>query len=237
MSEFNYDRGYGMQYSKTSAVAQSTLMKNVYLWMTGALTITGLVAYYVAHDYDILSLIFSSKAVFWTLIIAEFGLVIGLNAAINKINALTATIMFLLYSVINGAMLSTVFVAYSQSAISTAFLTTAGTFGAMALYGTVTKRDLSKLGSLLFMALIGLIIAGIVNIFLGNTMLDLAISALGVLIFVGITAYDAQRIKAMLYGAEDNDTTQKFAVLGALALYLDFINLFLHILRLFARRD
>lgn len=237
MNEFNYDREYGMQYSKTSAVAQSTLMKNVYLWMTGALTITGLVAYYVAHDYDILSLIFSSKAVFWTLIIAEFGLVIGLNAAINKINALTATIMFLLYSVINGAMLSTVFVVYSQSAISTAFLTTAGTFGAMALYGSVTKRDLSKLGSLCFMALIGLIIAGIVNIFLGNTMVDLAISALGVLIFVGITAYDAQKIKAMLYGAEVNDTTQKIAVLGALSLYLDFINLFLHILRLFARRD
>lgn len=237
MNEFNYDREYGMQYSKTSAVAQSTLMKNVYLWMTGALTITGLVAYYVAHDYDILSLIFSSKAVFWTLIIAEFGLVIGLNAAINKINALTATIMFLLYSVINGAMLSTVFVVYSQSAISTAFLTTAGTFGAMALYGSVTKRDLSKLGSLCIMALIGLIIAGIVNIFLGNTMVDLAISALGVLIFVGITAYDAQKIKAMLYGAEVNDTTQKIAVLGALSLYLDFINLFLHILRLFARRD
>lgn len=237
MNEFNYDREYGMQYSKTSAVAQSTLMKNVYLWMTGALTITGLVAYYVAHDYDILSLIFSSKAVFWTLIIAEFGLVIGLNAAINKINALTATIMFLLYSVINGAMLSTVFVVYSQSAISTAFLTTAGTFGAMALYGSVTKRDLSKLGSLCIMALIGLIIAGIVNIFLGNTMVDLAISAFGVLIFVGITAYDAQKIKAMLYGAEVNDTTQKIAVLGALSLYLDFINLFLHILRLFARRD
>lgn len=237
MNEFNYDREYGMQYSKTSAVAQSTLMKNVYLWMTGALTITGLVAYYVAHDYDILSLIFSSKAVFWTLIIAEFGLVIGLNAAINKINALTATIMFLLYSVINGAMLSTVFVVYSQSAISTAFLTTAGTFGAMALYGSVTKRDLSKLGSLCIMALIGLIIAGIVNIFLGNSMVDLAISALGVLIFVGITAYDAQKIKAMLYGAEVNDTTQKIAVLGALSLYLDFINLFLHILRLFARRD
>lgn len=237
MNEFNYDREYGMQYSKTSAVAQSTLMKNVYLWMTGALTITGLVAYYVAHDYDILSLIFSSKAVFWTLIIAEFGLVIGLNAAINKINALTATIMFLLYSVINGAMLSTVFVVYSQSAISTAFLTTAGTFGTMALYGSVTKRDLSKLGSLCIMALIGLIIAGIVNIFLGNTMVDLAISALGVLIFVGITAYDAQKIKAMLYGAEVNDTTQKIAVLGALSLYLDFINLFLHILRLFARRD
>lgn len=238
MNESNYNRDYNqMQYGTTSVSAETTLMKNVYLWMTGALTVTGLVAYYVSHDFDLLSLIFSSKAVFWTLIIAEFGLVIGLSAAINKISALTATVMFLLYSVINGAMLSTIFVAYSLSAISTAFLTTAGTFGAMALYGTVTKRDLSKMGSLCFMGLIGIIIASIVNIFLGNSMVDLVISCLGVLIFVGLTAWDAQKIKAMLYGAEVNDTTQKIAVLGALSLYLDFINLFLYIMRLFGRRD
>lgn len=237
MNEFNYDREYGMQYSQSTAVAQNTLIKNVYLWMTGALTITGLVAYYVSNDYDILSLIFSSKLVFWGLFICEFGLVVALNAAINKISALTATIMFLLYSVINGATLSSIFLLYSMSSIATTFFVTAGTFGAMALYGSITKSDLTKIGNICFMGLIGIIIASIVNIFIGNSMMDLIISVIGIIIFVGLTAYDSQKIKAMLYGAEENETTHKIAVLGALSLYLDFVNLFLYLLRLFGRRD
>lgn len=237
MNEFNYDREYGMQYSQSTAVAQNTLIKNVYLWMTGALTITGLVAYYVSNDYDILSLIFSSKLVFWGLFICEFGLVVALNAAINKISALTATIMFLLYSVINGATLSSIFLLYSMSSIATTFFVTAGTFGVMALYGSITKSDLTKIGNICFMGLIGIIIASIVNIFIGNSMMDLIISVIGIIIFVGLTAYDSQKIKAMLYGAEENETTHKIAVLGALSLYLDFVNLFLYLLRLFGRRD
>lgn len=237
MNEFNYDREYGMQYSQSTAVAQNTLIKNVYLWMTGALTITGLVAYYVSNDYDILSLIFSSKLVFWGLFICEFGLVVALNAAINKISALTATIMFLLYSVINGATLSSIFLLYSMSSIATTFFVTAGTFGAMALYGSITKSDLTKIGNICFMGVIGIIIASIVNIFIGNSMMDLIISVIGIIIFVGLTAYDSQKIKAMLYGAEENETTHKIAVLGALSLYLDFVNLFLYLLRLFGRRD
>jgi hypothetical protein len=174
--------------------------------------------------------------IFYGLLIAEFVLVIALTAAINKISALTATLMFLLYSVINGVTLSAIFVIYTTSSIATAFFVTAGTFGAMAIYGSVTKTDLTKVGNICIMGLIGIIIAALVNIFLKNEMMEMIISIVAVLVFVGLTAYDTQKIKQMLWNAEVNDTTQKLAVLGALTLYLDFINLFLQILRLFGNR-
>lgn len=214
----------------------NAMLRKVYLWMCAALVITGLVAYYVSNSYMILSYIYSSKWVLWTIIFGEFGLVIGLSAAINRISATAATLMFILYALLNGLLMSSIFMVYSISSIGTTFFVTAGTFGAMAIYGSVTKKDLTKLGSLLLMALIGLIIATLVNLFLKNGVMDMVISGIGVLVFVGLTAYDAQKIKGLLYGAVEEESTNKLAVLGALSLYLDFINLFLYLLRFLGRR-
>ena len=240
MSEFNYNRDYNTatyhEGSVTTALTENSVFRNVYLWMCGALTITGLVAYYVASNPSVMYSLFSNQMVFYGLIIAEFVLVVALTAAINKISALTATLMFLVYSVINGLTLSAIFVIYTMGSIATTFFVTAGTFGIMAIYGSVTKTDLTKIGNICFMGLIGIIIAALVNIFLKNSMMDMIISIVGVLVFVGLTAYDTQKIKQMLWNAEVNDTTQKLAVLGALTLYLDFINLFLHLLRLLGNR-
>ena len=174
----------------------------------------------------------------WGLIIAEFGLVMAISWGINKLSLTTATLLFVLYSVINGATLSLIFVAYSIGTISTVFFITAGTFAVMAFIGYVTKTDLTKLGKILFMALIGLVIATIVNIFVKSSGLDLILSYVGVLVFVGLTAYDTQKIKQMLWQAGNlSEGAQKIALLGALSLYLDFINLFLYLLRIFGRRD
>lgn len=241
MSEFNYNRDYNTaayhDSGVSTAVAENSVFRNVYLWMCGALTITGLVAYYVASNPSVMYSIFSrTPMIFYGLLIAEFVLVIALTAAINKISALTATLMFLLYSVINGVTLSAIFVIYTMGSIATAFFVTAGTFGVMAIYGSVTKTDLTKVGNICIMGLIGIIIAALVNIFLKNERMEMIISIVAVLVFVGLTAYDTQKIKQMLWNAEVNDTTQKLAVLGALTLYLDFINLFLQILRLFGNR-
>lgn len=214
----------------------NAMLRKVYLWMCAALVITGLVAFYVANSPMILRTIFSSQWIFWALIIGEFALVIGLSAAINKLSATVATLMFILYSLLNGVLLSSIFFVYKMGSIATTFFVTAGTFGAMAIYGSVTKKDLTKLGSLLYMALFGLILAGLVNLFLKNTILDFVISGIGVLMFVGITAYDAQKIKNLLYGSLEDESTNKLAVLGALSLYLDFINLFLYLLRFLGRR-
>lgn len=212
------------------------LIRKVYVWMTMALAITAITAYGVATSPALLELIFSSKLTFFGLIIAELALVFWLSARIYKLSLTTATLMFILYSVINGATLASIFVFYSMSIIAQTFLVTAGTFGAMAVYGYFTKKDLTSWGRLLFMALIGLIIAGIVNLFLHNSVMDFIISGLGVLVFVGLTAYDSQKIKQMLAVQTDmGETAQKVALMGALSLYLDFINLFLYLLRLFAR--
>ena len=173
------------------------------------------------------------------MIIAELALVIGLSTAINKLSLTTATLLFILYSVINGATLSSIFIVYDISTIGNVFFITAGTFGAMALYGYTTKKDLSGLGKLLFMGLIGIIIATLVNVFLVKSAgFDLLLSYAGVLIFVGLTAYDSQKIKEMCSSIEYADASaQKLSLLGALTLYLDFINLFLYLLRIFGRRD
>ncbi len=232
----NYDAAsYGV--TSTSATVFTVIMRKVYLWMTLALALSGLTAYYVSGNYSLMETIIMNRAVFWILIIAEFGLVIGLSAAINKLSFPVAAIMFAAYSIINGMLLSVIFVAYTTSSIATTFFVTAGTFAAMAVVGTVTKTDLTKLGSILLMALIGIIIATVVNLFLHNETMDIVISGIGVLVFTGLTAYDAQKIKLMAEQAEEvNDSTQKIAVLGALSLYLDFINLFLYLLRFMGDR-
>lgn len=228
---------YDMNETRTQAVEQDAtlMMRKVYWWMSGALAITGLVAFYCAMNMWSLTWLFK-PGVFITLIIAELGLVIGLSAAIHRLSPLMATLMFLLYAVINGVVLSTIFLVYELGSIASTFLVTALTFTTMAVYGSVTKKDLTKLGSLCMMAVIGLVIALVVNLFLKSTVFEMIVSGIGVLVFVGLTAYDAQKIKALLYGAEYNDVSAKIAVYGALQLYLDFINLFLYLLRFLGRR-
>ena len=216
------------------STAFPALMRKVFVWMTLALAITGLTAYGVATSPAILSLIFSSKVTFFGLIIAEFALVFAISGAINRLSLSTATLLFILYSVINGATLSSIFFAFSVATIGKVFFITAGTFGAMALVGYTTKTDLTSMGKLLFMALLGIIIASVVNMFVGSSGLDLILSYVGVLVFVGLTAYDTQKIKQMCQAAPDaGESTQKLALIGALSLYLDFINLFLYLLRIF----
>ena len=216
------------------STAFPALMRKVFVWMTLALAITGLTAYGVATSPTILSLIFSSKVTFFGLIIAEFALVFAISGAINRLSLSTATLLFILYSVINGATLSSIFFVFSVATISKVFFITAGTFGAMALVGYTTKTDLTSMGKLLFMALLGIIIASVVNMFVASSGLDLILSYVGVLVFVGLTAYDTQKIKQMCQTAPDaGESAQKLALIGALSLYLDFINLFLYLLRIF----
>lgn len=220
-----------------TAAAFPVLMRKVYIWMTFALVITGFTAYYVATSETILMAIISNQILFWGLIIAEFGLVLGLSAAINKLSLTAATVMFVLYSVINGATLSFIFLLYTASSVFNVFLITAGTFAAMALFGYFTKTDLTSWGKYLMMALIGLIIATIVNIFAKSSGMEMILNYVGVLIFVGLTAYDSQKIKQMMLQATDTgEGTQKIALLGALSLYLDFINLFIQLLRIMGEK-
>ncbi len=234
--EFHYQRNYKEKSIELSE-AFPVLMRKVYVWMALALLITGLTAYYVATSPLLIGAILTNRVLFYGLIIAELALVIGVSAAINRLSLLTATLMFLLYSVINGATLSIIFLIYQLSSIATVFFITAGTFGTMAVIGYTAKKDLSSMGRILFMALIGIIIATVVNIFIKSGGLTMILSYIGVLVFVGLTAYDSQKIKQMLLQATDVDEgTKKVALLGALTLYLDFVNLFLYLLRIFGRR-
>ncbi len=221
------------------SLAFPALMRKVYVWMTLALVLTGITAFGVASSPGLMMTIFQTPAIMWGLIIAELAIVIGISAAINRLSLTTATLLFVLYSVLNGATFSLIFAVYTMSSIANVFFITAGTFGVMAAYGYFTKRDLSSWGKLLLMALIGLIIATLVNVFLVKSSgFDLILSYAGVLIFVGLTAYDTQKIKQMLAMQTDmGEGAQKVALLGALSLYLDFINLFLYLLRIFGRRE
>lgn len=233
--ELNYQvssRERELEMSTTFA----TLMRKVYLWMTLALVITGFTAYAVATRNSLTELIWSNSSVMWVLIIAELALVIGISAAINKLSLTVATLLFVLYSVINGAVLSSIFFVYTEGSIATAFFVAAATFGVMSLYGYFTKTDLTSWGKILMMALIGLIIASIVAFFVPG--ISIIASYVGVLVFVGLTAYDTQKIKEMCLQAPDaGESMQKYALLGALSLYLDFVNLFLYLLRIFGRRE
>jgi len=236
-NELNF-RGISADEQLVMSKAFTVLMRKVYTWMTLALVITGLTAYGVANSPGVLQAIYTNQILFWGLIIAELALVVGVSAAINKLSLTTATLMFILYSVINGALMSYIFLAYTASSVATVFFITAGTFGVMALIGYTTKTDLSSMGKILFMALIGLVIATLVNLFVKSDGLTLILSYVGVLIFVGLTAWDSQKIKQMLLQAPDaGEAAQKVALLGALTLYLDFINLFIYLLRIFGKRE
>lgn len=213
----------------------SIFMRQVYQWMTAGLAVTAGTAWYVASTPAVQQAIFSSSWVYIGLIVAQLGMVIALSAAVQKMSSFTATAVFLAYSALTGLTLSSIFIVYPMGSITNAFVVTAGTFLAMSVYGTVTKRDLTAMGSFLMMGLFGIIIAMVVNIFLKSSMMDFVISCVGVLVFTGLTAYDTQKLKEFGANAPVDDATavRRGVILGALTLYLDFINLFLMMLRLF----
>lgn len=219
--------------AQSSALSFPALMSKVYLWMTLALVVTGMTAYYVASSPAILYALGSNQIVFWGLFIGELVLVFVLSSRIMSLSFVTASLMFVIYSIMNGVFFSFILLAYTEQSIATTFLITAGTFAAMSLFGFVTKRDLSTMGRILFMLLIGLIIATVVNIFMKAEGLTLILNYAGVVIFVGLTAYDTQSIKQMLQEHGDKEGAEKIALLGSLSLYLDFINLFIYLLRFF----
>lgn len=214
------------------------LMRDVYAWMAIALVITGFTAYTVAGSPLLLGLVFSSKFGVWGLVLATVALVWHLSSAVGRMSLKKVAAMFLVYSVLNGITMASIFVVYTMTSIASVFFITAGTFGVMSVYGYVTKADLTKMGNICLMALFGLIVATVVNLFMDNTLLQTIIAYAGILIFVGLTAYDTKRIRelAYTYNARATDEGQKLAIMGALTLYLDFINLFIYMLRIFGDR-
>ncbi len=239
--EYNKNEKDG-SYVGSNAVAETgafaVLMRNVYTWMTCGLLMTALTALIVGRNENWLYAL-ATGGMFWGLLIGELVLVMVLSARIHKMAFSTAGLMFAAYAILNGVTLSFIMAIYTAESIAQAFFVTAGTFGAMSLVGYFIKKDLSDVGRVLTMALLGLIIATVVNIFWRNGLMASVLNYAGVIIFVGLTAYDTQKIKQMLAVAQQagvNDDTNKLALMGSLELYLDFINLFLYILRLFGRR-
>ncbi|MBI5483093.1 MAG: Bax inhibitor-1/YccA family protein [Deltaproteobacteria bacterium] len=218
-------------YTRSSTqviVKQNALIRQVYAWMGAGLAVTALMALVTLSSPALLKAVLGNKLVFYGLMIGELALVFTLSGAINRLRAATATLIFIMYSVLNGITLSVVFLAYTANSITSTFVITAGMFGAMSVYGYLTKRDLTSWGSFLFMGLIGIVIASIVNIFVGSSAVSWVVSGIGVIVFTGLTAYDTWKIKEM---AAQGTEGRKPAILGALTLYLDFINLFLMLLR------
>ncbi|MBP3455120.1 MAG: Bax inhibitor-1/YccA family protein [Alistipes sp.] len=219
------------QADRQSVVA--TLFKSLYMQMAAALTITGLTAYFIASSPELMATIFSNRASVWILIFAQLGVVMWLSSRALSMSMTAATLLFILYSVLTGVTFSVIFLAFTGETIATTFFITAGTFLAMSLVGYVTRMDLTRMGSILFMLLIGVIIATVVNIFMHSETIYWVTTYAGVVIFVGLIAFDTQKIKHIFMSVDSVDeTTQKVALLGALTLYLDFINLFLFLLRI-----
>ncbi|MCL1640850.1 Bax inhibitor-1/YccA family protein [Elizabethkingia anophelis] len=209
-------------------------MSKVYGWMSLALVVTGLIAYLVAGSETLITAIMANKLLFYGLIIAEFGLVIWLSTRIAKMSTTTAIAAFMGYAVLNGLTLSLIFLIYTFSSIALTFFVTAGTFAVMSIYGYVTKTDLTKIGKIMMMLLVGIIIASLVNLFLKSPMIYWITTYVGVAVFVGLIAYDTQKIKNYFLELNGDESLMgRMAIMGALTLYLDFINLFLFLLRLF----
>lgn len=225
----------------TSALARErSILRNVYLWMTLGLAITAVVAMYIAGNTNLVRSIVMNQGLFFGIIIAELALVFFLSARIGTMSPTTATISFAAYAVLNGITLSVVFLAYTGASIAQAFFVTSATFGALSVYAITTKRELGGIGQYLFAGLIGIILASLINMFLQSSMLDYVISFVGVFLFMGLTAYDTQIIKRWsqeLSDGADEATFIRVSIMGALKLYLDFINLFLFMLRFLGRRQ
>jgi uncharacterized protein len=230
------DNGLTSRREQVAAV-QTNFVARVYNWMGLGLATTAVVALMTASSPTLINFIFGNQFVFFGLILGELGLVIALSAAIGRLQATTAALMFFGYSALNGVTLSAIFLAYTSASIANTFFVTAGMFGVMSLYGYATKRDLTSWGSFLFMGLIGVILASVVNLFMRSEAIYWLVTYAGIIVFVGLTAYDAQKIKQMAaYGFGDEESERKSAVIGALRLYLDFINLFLMLLNILGRR-
>lgn len=233
---------YNIDYHNTTVVTSSSfavLMRNVYTWMAGGLALTAIVAYLVSSNASIVYAIATTPMLLWGLLISELALVFILSSRIMKMSFNMAKVMFFAYALLNGVTMSFIFLAYSGATIAQTFLITAGTFGGMSILGYTTKTDLSTFGQIMYMSLIGLVIASVVNIFWANSGFAMIINYVGVLIFVGLTAYDTQKIKDMLQTYSEagiTDQNNKIALMGSLSLYLDFINLFLYILRILGNR-
>ncbi|MCK5244761.1 MAG: Bax inhibitor-1/YccA family protein [Desulfobacterales bacterium] len=222
--------------SPQAQILVNTFIRSVYNWMAIGLALTGAVAFYVSNSPSIQQLIFGNRLVFFGLIIGELALVFSLAARVNKMQASTATGLFVLYAALNGATLSSIFLVYTQASITSTFFICAATFVACSIFGMTTKRDLTSMGGFLMMGLIGIIIASLVNMFLRSSGMSIIISYVGVIVFVGLTAYDTQKLKTMALDQPAGlgaGVIRKGAILGALSLYLDFINLFLMLLRIF----
>ncbi|WP_226569337.1 Bax inhibitor-1/YccA family protein [Mangrovibacter yixingensis] len=235
MDRFPHANGSIVQNTRTGL---QTYMAQVYGWMTCGLLLTAFVAWYAAATPAVLMFVFSSQLIFFGLIIAQLALVFVLSGMVHKLSGAMATTLFMLYSALTGLTLSSIFVAYTYSSIASTFIVTGGMFGVMSLYGYTTKRDLSKFGSMLFMALIGIVLASVVNIWLKSTALMWAVTYIGVVVFVGLTAWDTQKLKSIGSQIDTRDSTnlRRYSIMGALTLYLDFINLFLMMLRILGNR-
>jgi len=220
----------------TALVKVNSFIRSVYNWMAVGLALTGFTAFYVASSETLLQIVFGNPVILFGLIFGELGLVLYLSARVQKIQASTATALFVLYSVLNGVTLSSIFMVYTSGSIVSTFFICALTFLACSVYGMVTKRDLTSMGGFMMMGLIGIIIATIVNIFLRSPVMTMMISYVGVIVFVGLTAYDTQKLKTMSMtqpADASGSVVRKGAIMGALTLYLDFINLFLMLLHIF----
>ncbi len=231
------EKAFVTSRDKEYGLAMPALMRKVYVWMALALALTGVTAFGIAASPTLMLTIISNKVIFYGSMIGEIALVWYISARLQKLSLSTATMLFILYSILNGVTMSVIFLAFTFSSIAKVFFITAGTFGVMAVIGYTTKTDLSKFGKILLMGLIGIIIASVVNLFLKSNGFDMIVSYIGVLLFTGLTAYDVQAIKKLLMTQSDmSEGAQKLALIGALNLYLDFINLFLYLLRILGDR-
>lgn len=232
------------RYPRNDSIVQSAsrglqaYMAQVYGWMTCGLLLTAFVSWYAARTPAIMELVFANRITFFGLIIVQLGLVFFLSGMVHRLSGAVATGLFMLYSALTGLTMASIFLVYTNSSIASTFFITAGMFGAMSFYGYTTKRDLSRFGSLLFMALIGIVLASLVNFWLKSPALMWAITYIGVVVFVGLTAYDTQKLKNIgeQIDARDTEILRRYSIMGALTLYLDFINLFLMLLRIFGNR-
>ena len=221
-------------------VQVNEFIRSVYHWMAIGLGLTGIVAFYVSNSETLLKLIFGNQLIFFGLIIGELVLVFTISARVHKMQASTAISLFVLYAALNGATISAIFLIYTRSSITSTFFICAATFIVSSIYGMVTKRDLTSMGQFMFMGLIGIVIASVVNLFVRSSGMSWIVSYIGVIVFVGLTAYDTQKLRTIALSQPqglDSGTVRKCAILGALTLYLDFINLFLMLLRILGNRD
>lgn len=235
MADFRYQSARTRQIDDAVDMGLRAYMLKIFNYMAVGLSLTGVVAFLTASSPTMMAAIFGTPLK-WVVMLAPLGFVFAISFGINRMSSATAQALFWIYAAVMGLSLASIFIVFTGTSIARVFFITSGTFAAMSLYGYTTKRDLTAMGSFLFMGLIGIVLASLVNLFLHSSGLSFVISVLGVLIFTGLTAYDTQAIKSMYYEADDSETAGKKAVMGALTLYLDFINLFMYLLRFLGDR-